>query len=497
MGATITVLNNGQRMATTDRAFAAVVTKELMRDWALSFNVTNRDNARQYAIDPNAQFIVEGQIYDTEKYKQSSGTDNATEVSASHVLARMNNYMIPAGYAFVGTIAALIQDILTQSGASAEFTVGTCASVSGSYSPGNTQPINAYSAIMGLTALGVEPDYDNFTINAPVRWGADTGKVFKFGRDLCSLERTFDKTTTPTTQSYGIDIANLQRLPGGSADAFVTGDTVGIQDALIGDSIIGQRIISYEKCLDDPTQDKVTIGMFISDMADTTIAMQVDISATTAVSGNSVQQGAQYSNVSIDHQNGFMAINTARTLAVRMNATDCFSIYSGDGNNNWTLMGELDANGLQAGTLTMPGYPNFKVIVGKGPNSGDGLGLFIIDTNISAVPFLKFWLDSGGNVVIQKTRGNLKFVDENGNEIGTTATLSVSAAFTVKDGLVTGWSYPIAAASGTIGPGNIGINVSEGLITGWNYPATWSGTVPINSGANTLHFTYGVLTSVT
>jgi hypothetical protein len=462
MGATITVLNNGQRMATTDRAFNTVVTKELMRDWALSFNVTNRDNARQYAIDPNAQFIVEGQIYDTEKYKQSSGTDNATEVSASHVLARMNNYMIPAGYAFVGTIAALIQDILTQSGASAEFTVGTCASVSGSYSPGNTQPINAYSAIMGLTALGVEPSYDNFTINAPVRWGAVTGKVFKFGRDLCSLERTFDKTTTPTTQSYGIDIANLQRLPGGSADAFVTGDTVGIQDALIGDSIIGQRIISYEKCLDDPTQDKVTIGNFISDLSDSLTTMQVDIST-------SVQQGDQYSNVSIDHTNGFMAVLDTLLGKFQANGAE-IGMYSGDGNGNWTLSGGLDYLGrLLANILSMPGYPNFQVIVGKGPNSGDGLGLFIVDTNISATPFLKFWLDSGGNTVIQKTRGDLIFEDENGVGIGTNGTSSPTAEFTVK----------------------------EGLITGWSYPATWSGTVPINSGANTLHFTLGLLTSIT
>jgi hypothetical protein len=495
MGATITVLNGGQRVATTDRAFDTVVTKELMRDWALSFNVTNRDNARQYAIDPNAQFIVEGQIYDTEKYKQSSGTDNATEVSASHVLARMNKYMIPAGYAFVGTIAALIQDILTQSGASAEFTVGTCADLgTQSYSLGNTQPTDAFSAIAFLTRLGVEPSYDNFTINAPVRWGADTGKVFKFGRDLCLLERTFDKTTTPWTYSYAIDVANLQRLPGGSpSDTFVTGDTVGIQDALIGDSIIGQRIISYEKCLDDPTQDKVTIGNFISDLSDSLTTMQVDIST-------SVQQGATYDNVGFTHQHGMRIVSGDNTIMVQGNSANCFAVYKGDGSgneNSWILMSELDLNGVQAGTLTMPGYPNFKVIVGKGPNSGDGLGLFIIDTNISEIPFLKFWLDSGGNTVIQKTRGDLIFEDENGVGIGTNGTSNPTAAFTVKEGLVTGWSYPIAAASGTIGPGNIGINVSEGLITGWNYPTTWSGTVPINSGANTLHFTNGVLTSIT
>jgi len=370
MGATITVLNNGQRMATTDRAFDDIETKELMREWTLEFSVTNRDNARQYVIDPDAQFEIDGQIFDTKSYKQSSGTDNTTSVTAWHVLTRMNNYMIPAGYAFVGTIAALIQDILTQSGASAEFTVGTCAAVSGSYSPGNTQPINAYSAIMGLTALGVEPSYDNFTINAPVRWGADTGKVFKFGRDLCSLERTYDKTTTPAAYSYGIDIADLQRISGASVE-FVEGDTVEIQDSLIGDAIIGQRIISYKKSRSDPTQDKVTIGNFISDLSDSLTTMQVDISATTAVSSNSVQQGDKYSNVSIDHTNGFMAVNAAGTVGVKMNADNCFAVYSISG-GVWTLMSELDINGLQAGTIRAPGSSVYGVI-GHDATYGDGL----------------------------------------------------------------------------------------------------------------------------
>jgi hypothetical protein len=325
----------------------------------------------------------------------------------------MNNYMIPAGYAFVGTIAALIQDILTQSGASAEFTVGTCASVSGSYSPGNTQPINAYSAIMGLTALGVEPSYDNFTINAPVRWGADTGKVFKFGRDLCSLERTYDKTTTPATYSYGIDIADLQRISGASVE-FVEGDTVEIQDSLIGDAIIGQRIISYKKSRSDPTQDKVTIGNFISDLSDSLTTMQVDIST-------SVQQATQYSNVSIDHTNGFMAISGNNLMRTLNNATNGFVIqqyYSGawvtvwqadsttgktiaynlahsqkvemggtagyttwvsaDSGATWTQTGGMDASGANtASKLTTLGSDVYGII-GTDPNSG-WMGLLLYE----------------------------------------------------------------------------------------------------------------------
>jgi hypothetical protein len=449
------------RVATTTNAFKAINHKELMREWTLDFFVTNLDSSRQYIapstqnillangrlwLVPQTQFqIANGQLFDITQFNQNSGADNTTEACGNHVSYRLNNYSLPAGYSFVGTVAALIQDMLIQSGANVAFTVGTCASVSGSFSPGNTQPLNLRAALFQLVALGVEIDFDNFQINAPVRIGSVTGKVFQFARDLISLKRQWNGTATPPTFTYDITAAVLMRLPGGSpSDNFIVGDTVGIADKVIGDQITGKRICTYDECLDNPTQDLVAIGQFLPDDASTVQAMQVDIST-------SVQQGDQYSNVSIDHTNGFMAINTARTLAVRMNATDCFSIYSGDGNNNWTLMSKLDVNGLQAGTLTMPGYPNFKVIVGKGPNPGDGLGLFIVDTNISATPFLKFWLDSGGNTIIQKTQGDLIFEDENGNGIGTNGTSSPLASFTVKEGLITGWSYPIpSGASGNL-----------------------------------------------
>jgi hypothetical protein len=370
MGAQITIYNNGQRMAVTNNAFATVVKKELMREWVLNFSVTNRDSARQYVIDPNAQFMAEGQRYDTKSYKQSSGQDNTTQVTAFHVLTRMNNYTIPAGYAFVGTISAIIQDILNISGASAEFTVGICAGISGSFSLGNTQPSNAFSAIAKLTALGVEPSYDNFTINAPVRWGVDTGKVFKFGRDLCSLERTFDKTTTPYTYSYGIDIANLQRIVGASVE-FDIGDTAGIQDSLIGDSIIGQRIISYEKCLDDPTQDKVTIGGFISDMADTTIAMQMDIST-------SVQQATPYNNVDISHQYGFKSISANGLMKTFNNGSDGFAIQHWY-NNNWVTVWLAESTTGKTITFSLDHMQKVEMggSVGYASYKSDGIGGWI------------------------------------------------------------------------------------------------------------------------
>ena len=137
-----------------------------------------------------------------------------------------------------------------------------------------------------------------------------------------------------------------------------------------------------------------------------------------------------YKGSYIDYENGFMAINSEGTLGVKMNSENCFGVYSiNDG--VWTLMSSLDINGVQAGTLTMPGFPNFKVIIGKGPNLGDALGLFVIDTNISETPFFKIWYSAEGHTVLQKTQvGDMILTDENGNSIGVSGTVGLNATFT-------------------------------------------------------------------
>jgi hypothetical protein len=490
------------RVATTTKAFKAINHKELMREWTLDFFVTNLDSARQYIapstqnillangrlwLVPQTQFqIANGQLFDITQFNQNSGADNTTEACGNHVSYRLNNYSLPAGYSFVGTVAALIQDMLNQSGASVAFSVGTCASVSGSYSPGNTQPLNLRAALFQLVALGVEIDFNNFTINAPVRIGSVTGKVFQFARDLISLKRQWNGTATPPTFTYDITAAVLMRLPGGSpSDNFIVGDTVGIADKVIGDQITGKRICTYDECLDNPTQDMVAIGQFLPDDASTVMAMQVDIST-------SVQQGALYNNFGITHGTGAVATTSDGLMRVEHSGTSGFLIqqlYSGNwvtvwqtdsttgktiaynlahsqkvemggtagyttwvsanSGATWTQTGGMDVAGVNnASALSMPGYPNFKVIVGKGPNSGDALGLFIIDTNISATPFLKFWYASDGSTCIQKTQaGDLCFLDKDGYEIGGSVDLHLG---------------------GAAGYADITVHVTEGIITGWN-----------------------------
>ena len=432
--AQIVIYNSGRRVARTSRAFQLTMKYELMRERTLEFSVVNVDAARPYIIDPNAIYEYKGQKYDMVTYKQTSGTNNVTTVSGYHVLLRSKNYSIPTGYAFVGTLPAIIDDMLTVSGGNAEFSVGTCVDIgTKSFSLGNTQAMTLYDALYALRALGCEIYFDNFIINTPARLGSNTGKVFRFGRDLCSLERSYDKTSDPITKSYAITIANLQRLPGGShGDELALGDTVGIRDDLIGDQILNERITTIEEH-DDPTQDKVGIGDFALDIGDTVATMQLDTaSAKTlaesaqAKADGSVQQGEQYNNVSISHENGFMAVSADGTLKTENNAKDGYvikkyyngqwivvwqaesstgktvaynldhtqkvemggstgvGIYKKNDSGDWELIGGQDSDGSSiTSKIMLPGNPNSYGAIGQKKDS-DGTvrsGLFLYDNN--------------------------------------------------------------------------------------------------------------------
>ena len=451
--ADIVIYNNGLRMAKTSIIFDVIENKELMREWTLAFGISNIDNARKY-IQRGAIYEINGQKFDNMRFKRNSGGANLTTVeTAYHVSYRLNNYLLPANYCFpgAGTISAIIQDILNVSGATAEFMVGSCEDGNAySYNPANTQPMTARAAIYGLSQLGSEPSFDNFVINAPIRWGADTGKSFKFGRDLCNIDTEDDQVANTTT--YTIDIATLMSLPGGSPqDNFSVGDTIDIQDEIIGEEIVSQRIVCYEKHHDDPSQDKVTIGQFIPDLSDTLQTMQVGIN-------NSVQQATPYNNVSFDRANGIMVVSSDGTIGVKMNAQNCFAVYSISG-GVWTLMSELDIDGLQAGTLRMPGSKFLYAQIGYDSNHNPGLFIYK-NGDTTPVQMLAIWpasnggtvIDGLGDITIRPSSGkSIFFQDQDNNILGTTGTVSLgNGSLIFKNGLLnsaTGYDYATASFS--------------------------------------------------
>ena len=432
----------------TSMAFQAKIAKELMRGYSLDFSVVNSNNVRQYLV-PGCVVEAKGQKFDMSSFKQSSGESNKTDVSGRHISCRLTNYLIPIGYAFVGTVAQIAADILNvatdASGekANKEFTVGTCANVSGSFSLGNEQISTARAAIFALKSLGVEVDFDNFTVNCPLKCGTGKTKTFEFGKDLVSLERTWDDSNGT---SYTARIADLQRLPGHEADVFDVGDDCIIIDKFIGDTI-SKRIISYTQCLDDPTQDEITIGVFVRDASDNAVAMQMDISAAQETADNaqtaaenSLQPGTSYNNVSIDHAHGFMSVsadglsrtfdngtdgyirqqyyngawvtvyeankgadgagmvtvyNLARTQKVVMGGTVGYASYKWDSTTSaWVLTGGMDANGTNIATkLTTVGTSNTYGVIGTDPHTGNE-GLTMYDAKGEFIR-LSPWSESG------------------------------------------------------------------------------------------------------
>ena len=414
--AQVSIHNNGQRVAKTTRAMDVSITKELMRAYTMQATFANTDQARAF-LTQDSLLEVEGQLFDMTGYQMDSGSTNTTQVSGEHVAYRLNNYILPPGYAFVGTVKQIAQDILNTAkdadnkAAATEFSVGTTGTTTThSFALENDMEVTARSALFSLKAVGVEVEFDNFALNFPVRSGTGKTKTFRFGTDLCSFNRSWDRDNGAT---YTAAIADLQRLPGHEVEAFDVGDDVIVEDAFIGDTT-KKRVISYTKVLDHPEQDSITMGVFVRDSSDQSISMQVETDGALQdinnEMGTTVKQGERYSNVSITHADGFKAENVERNLRVLMNANDCFAVQVKKG-NEWVTVNALTARGLSASLIENVGYPGAGAIIGKGPDSGDGAGLFLYDDRSQAQDiYFKVWPTAGGDTALNTVRGKFLFV---------------------------------------------------------------------------------------
>ena len=324
--ATINFWRDGVKAGTTSKAFDAVIHKELMREHTLAFAVTNNNAVRQF-IAPGTIYECEGEKYDIADFVQSSGAENITDTQAYHVSYRLNNYILPPGYSYMGTIQQIAQNILNTAKngngtpASSEFTVGACASLGTiAFSLGNEQEVSPRSAFLALQNIGVEVSYSNFTIDLPTRIGIELAHTFKFGVDMVSLRRTWSKNDGTT---YEASVAALHRIPGYESLEFALGDTVTIQDDIIGDTF-ERRIISYDRDPDNPLNDRITLGVFIRDSATNAVQMQVEIDMK-------LTEGESYNNVAINRKDGFTSTRSDGQATTKMNATDGFIILDKDG----------------------------------------------------------------------------------------------------------------------------------------------------------------------
>ena len=456
MSAQIKVYSGDMRaLGSTSKAFNVTKTEELMREYTLDFSVTNNDSIFKY-ITENSVFEFGGQKFDISGIDGNSGTTNITQITAEHISYRLADYTLPNGYGFVGTVREIAEDILREAKtvdeipASSAFSIGSTANLGTlNFSMSGATNVTAREALIAMSDLGVEIEFDNFTVNLPQSRGSDKGVVFRYSQNLNGVHRTWQRGNG---WSYEISIVDLQKTPGYEGETYGIGDYITVEDTLMNITF-KKRIISYKEC-DDPTQNSVTVGVFVRDNA--SLSIETDRIANTAntTAQNSVQQGERYSNVSITHTDGFKATSKDDTLRVMMNGDDCFTVQTKQSDGTWKTVTSAELFGLVAARLaTQDSKNSYYGTIGK--NSAGNPGLFLMrNSNGIFKEHFSVWPTTGGNTVIDcegdmifncKTGGQFIFEDKNGDKVGISTRQSLIDKngdvvwLTFKNGLLTGY----------------------------------------------------------
>ena len=429
-----------------------------MREYTLDFSVINNDSIFEH-ITEDSVFEYGGQKFDISGIDGNSGSSNITQITAEHISYRLADYTLPNGYSFVGTVRQIAEDILKEAKtvdeipASSVFSIGTTADLGTlNFSMSGATNVTAREALIAMSELGVEIEFDNFTVNIPQSRGTDKGVIFKYSQNLNGVHRTWQRGNG---WSYEISIVDLQKTPGYEGETYGIGDYITVEDRLMN-LTLKKRIISYKEC-DDPTQNSVTVGVFVRDNA--SLSIETDRIANTAntTAQNSVQQGERYSNVSITHTDGFKAVSKDGTLRVMMNGDDCFTVQTKQSNGTWKTVTSAELFGLIAARLaTQDSKNSYYGTIGK--NETGEMGLFLMcnlngtfEKHFSIWPsFIGEYLEKGtvlqsqGHLVLRCQAGKqIYFTDSNGTVIGATDRFSVKDKnddvcwLTFKNGLLT------------------------------------------------------------
>ena len=411
--------NDLKALGSTSRAFNIAKTEELMREYTLSFSVLNTDSIFDY-INENAIFEYGGQKFDVAGIDGDSGANNITQVTAEHISYRLSDYTVVNGYSFVGTAAQIAADILNEAKtvdgipASSAFTLGTVATTGTlNFSLSGKTDVTAREALIAMEELGVEIEFDNFTVNIPKRRGSDKGIVFEYGKNLTGVRRTWQRDNG---WSYDINIVDMQKTVGYTGKTYGIGDDITVIDKY-AKLTLKQRIIAYKEC-DDPTQNSVTVGVFIRDNASLSVETDRIANAANQTANNSVQQGEKYSNVSITHSDGFKAVSKEDTLRVMMNGDDCFVVQVKK-NNQWVTVTSTELWGILTPRLTtQDAKDEYYATVGRTKSKRPGFYLFQKVGGIFKEHFSIWNTTDGANISTTwlESPGDLNFVIPSGKE---------------------------------------------------------------------------------
>lgn len=422
MAGKIKVYNtNLEALGSTSEAFNIAKNEELMREYTLSFSILNTDSIFDY-INENAVFEYGGQKFDISGVDGDSGANNITQVTAEHISYRLSDYTLINGYSFVGTAAQIAADILKEAKtvdgvpASSAFTLGTVAETEMlNFSLSGQTNVTAREALIAMEELGVEIEFDNFTVNIPLRRGSDNGLTFEYGKNLTGVRRTWQRGNG---WSYDINIVDMQKTVGYIGETYGVGDDITVIDKY-AKLTLKQRIIAYKEC-DDPTQNSITVGVFVRDNASLSVETDRIANAANQTANNSVQQGEKYSNVSITHSDGFKAVSKDDTLRVMMNGDDCFVVQAKK-NGKWTTVTSTELWGILAPRLTtQDAKDEYYATVGRTASKRPGFYLFQKVDGIFKEHFSIWNVTEGTNIsaTFLETPGNLNFVVPSGKEFG-------------------------------------------------------------------------------
>lgn len=162
--------------------------------------------------------------------------------------------------------------------------------------------------------------------------------------------------------------------------------------------------------------ESVTLGIRPENLGDAINSTDIDLSILSEQVNNAVKVGEKYNKVYITHEEGFVAETADGNARTHMSGTDGFvaesliggkwakvvitagepfSVFSG----NELIGGVTLQDGelvFSAGRLADPDAPNNYAIIGKGPQSNDGHGLFL--ANNGQIYFRMFY--QGGNTLV-------------------------------------------------------------------------------------------------
>lgn len=418
MAGKIKVYNSAlEALGSTSEAFNIAKTEELMREYTLSFSVINTDSIFDY-INEDAVFEYAGQRFDVSGIDGDSSANNITQVTAEHVSYRLSDYTLVNGYSFVGTARELAEDILKEAKtvdgvpASKAFTLGTVTDTETlNFSLSGQTDVTAREALIAMEELGVEIEFDNFTVNIPKRRGSDKGVTFEYGKNLAGVRRTWQRGNG---WSYDINIADMQKTVGYEGETYGIGDDITVIDKY-AKLTLKQRIIAYKEC-DDPTQNSITVGVFIRDNAALSVETDRIANAANQKADSSVQQGEKYSNVSITHTDGFKCTNISDNIRVMVNANDCFAIQAKK-NGQWVTVTSAELWGVPAPRLTTQDAKNFYyATIGYNANGNPGLFLMRRTDDGNFKEHFSVWPTAEHNTVID-CEGDLKIRSKTGGKV--------------------------------------------------------------------------------